>query len=109
MSDIPVRYGLTPEIRATVIQRRSEGASWELIAREVNWHAPTLLEHLSWGTRAPEPFPGPGCRDLDPDWPDTNNRPRGPRLCATYPRCLCGEGRHRMSSPGDGLAKEIKP
>lgn len=33
-----------------------------------------------------------GCRELDPDWPDDNGRPRGPRLCVTYPNCECGRG-----------------
>lgn len=32
-----------------------------------------------------------GCRDLDPNWPDTDGRPRGSVLCVSYPRCSCGE------------------
>lgn len=30
------------------------------------------------------------CNDLDPNWPDIDGRPRGPRLCVTYPQCPCG-------------------
>lgn len=105
--DLVVVYGLTPEKVATVNRLRAEGKSWAAIAVAVGWHAPTLFQHVAWALqRTGQPLPA-GCPDLDPNWPDTNNRPRGPRLCTSYPRCPCGKGTHRQSEPGDGRTVEV--
>ena len=39
-----------------------------------------------------KPFVVAGCRDLDPNWPSPDGKPRGPTLCILYPNCSCGRG-----------------
>ncbi len=43
-----------------------------------------------------------GCHDLDPNWPDSSGRPRGPRLCVTYPGCPCGASDREQATQSAG-------
>lgn len=38
-----------------------------------------------------------GCKDLDSQWPGVDGKPRGPRLCVSYPRCECGREDNQVS------------
>lgn len=107
LADLPVRYGLTAETLSLVLSWRAEGISWATIAERIGWHAPTLFQHYQWAAQAMLTSADTGCPDLDPEWPDETGKPRGPVLCASYPRCPCGEGTHRLSVPGDGRVKEM--
>ena len=42
-----------------------------------------------------------GCPDLDPMWPGSDGKPRGPALCVLYPRCTCGDSDRRQAAKSD--------
>ena len=105
-ADLPVRFGLGAETLSSVLSWRGEGVSWATIAERIGWHAPTLFQHYQWTAKAEGRTAEAGCPDLDPAWPDATGKPRGPILCTSYPRCPCGEGTHKHSSPGDGRTRE---
>jgi hypothetical protein len=46
-----------------------------------------------------------GCDDLDPEWPTSGGKPRGPVLCVCYPNCECGrkDGHKSREIGGDQL------